>query len=823
MADSSEPPVTAGRASTVLARPARPGGLDRALARAEAEAALFGDAAPVTVGRYRVIERAGAGGMGEVWSAWDPGLGRAVALKLALTHDAATRARALEEGRALAKLSHPNVVPIYDVIEHDSGVMLVMELVKGETLAAYQARTPTTRELVRAYQQAGAGLAAAHRVGLIHRDFKPQNAILGVDGRVRVLDFGLAFAAEPDAAVDDVAGTPRYMAPEQRVAGPLTAAVDQFALCVALREAFVARGGMPRWIAAVVARGTADDPRARFASMDDLLVALGRDPVTRWRRRGVAGLAVVAIAGSGAAVVLGGRDRAAPTCDGAPALIAGAWTQGRAAVEAHLRQLAGDYAREAAPGLLAQLDRYAAQWVTSHRATCRAHQAGELTASLVEQRAACLGRSRAALTTLAEVAATVDPPQLPNLVLAVSQLPSIEGCEDDDALLSQVAPPPPDRADAVREVSESVAQVDASRDAGQLARATHDIDALVARADALGYRPLQARTRLARGRVAMATAVGDRGLADLERATQDALATGDVPLAIEAFARKVWLEGTRTAKVDLDAVAIFEALAEGNGRRAVAARALLLNNLGSLALAQGDRVRARDRFAAAWVLAAAIRGARAVELTEILANQLLVTASATERAALADDLLRRRTLMVGRYHPLTLGARVQAALLLDDLTAAQGALRAACPDLARYQPTQRRLIGECGLELALVADAAADRALGAQLALGATDGNALARARGFAALAAGDAAAAIAAFTAAGAGPPGPDAPWWEVARIADATLGGAIARAAAGDRAGAATAAGAAAALYDRVETAMPPPVIHRRRALIAPLVRPS
>jgi hypothetical protein len=572
MADSSEPPVTAGRASTVLARPARPGGLDRALARAEAEAALFGDAAPVTVGRYRVIERAGAGGMGEVWSAWDPGLGRAVALKLALTHDAATRARALEEGRALAKLSHPNVVPIYDVIEHDSGVMLVMELVKGETLAAYQARTPTTRELVRAYQQAGAGLAAAHRVGLIHRDFKPQNAILGVDGRVRVLDFGLAFAAEPDAAVDDVAGTPRYMAPEQRVPGPLTAAVDQFALCVALREAFVARGGMPRWIAAVVARGIADDPRARFASMDDLLVALGRDPVTRWRRRGVAGLAVVAIAGSGAAVVLGGRDRAPPTCDGAPALIAGAWTQGRATVEAHLRQLAGDYAREAAPGLLAQLDRYAAQWVTSHRATCRAHQAGELTASLVEQRAACLGRSRAALTTLAEVAATVDPPQLPNLVLAVSQLPSIEGCEDDDALLSQVAPPPPERADAVREVSESVAQVDASRDAGQLARATRDIDALVARADALGYRPLQARTRLARGRVAMATAVGDRGLADLERATQDALATGDVPLAIEAFARKVWLEGTRTAKVDLDAVAIFEALAEGNGRRAVAAR-----------------------------------------------------------------------------------------------------------------------------------------------------------------------------------------------------------------------------------------------------------
>src|SRR5689334_20509552 len=106
-------------AHTALERPAEIGDpLARAVARAQAEAGLFGDAAPVTLGRYRIIERVGAGGMGVVWSAWDPELGRGVALKLAAVADAAGRARALDEGRALARLSHPNVVPIYDVIDH---------------------------------------------------------------------------------------------------------------------------------------------------------------------------------------------------------------------------------------------------------------------------------------------------------------------------------------------------------------------------------------------------------------------------------------------------------------------------------------------------------------------------------------------------------------------------------------------------------------------------------------------------------------------------------------------------------------------------------
>ncbi|MCA9680173.1 MAG: serine/threonine protein kinase, partial [Myxococcales bacterium] len=213
-------------------RPVRIGDpLDRSVARARAEEALFGSATPVTLDRYRIIERVGNGGMGVVWSAWDPDLGRPVALKLAAEGDQDTRARAREEGRALAQLSHPNVVPIYDVVDHDAGVLLVMELVRGETLRQVAARRPRTMELVRAYRQAALGLAAAHRAGLVHRDFKPDNAILGADGRVRVLDFGLAHpdGDEPGA----IAGTPRYMAPEQHEGVALTAAADQYAFCVA--------------------------------------------------------------------------------------------------------------------------------------------------------------------------------------------------------------------------------------------------------------------------------------------------------------------------------------------------------------------------------------------------------------------------------------------------------------------------------------------------------------------------------------------------------------------------------------------------------------
>ncbi|MBZ0236174.1 MAG: serine/threonine protein kinase, partial [Deltaproteobacteria bacterium] len=233
--------------------------VDRAVVKARAAASLFGAATErPRVGRYHLLERVGAGGMGVVYSAYDPELDRAVAIKLVRARSARARARLLAEGKSLAQLSHPNVVPVFDVGLHGDDVYLVMELVRGQSL--------------RGYARAHAGLAVgaqhvATSAGVIHRDFKPDNAVVGADGRVRVLDFGLAQRSDEEGD-GGIAGTPRYMPPEQQAGGAITAAVDQYAFCVSLREAVGDTPGdppppLPRWIERIVERGTRADPAER--------------------------------------------------------------------------------------------------------------------------------------------------------------------------------------------------------------------------------------------------------------------------------------------------------------------------------------------------------------------------------------------------------------------------------------------------------------------------------------------------------------------------------------------------------------------------------
>src|SRR5262245_6353055 len=169
-----------------------PDKLARAVARSRVAELLFADKRPVKLGRYHLLELVGSGGMGVVWGAWDPELDRRVAIKLLNATMQTARDRIVREGQALARLSHPNVVPIYDVGVVDDRVYMVMEWVRGHSLRSFGSAPRTIAELVAVYRAAGQGLAAAHRANLIHRDFKPENAILGNDGRVRVLDFGLA-------------------------------------------------------------------------------------------------------------------------------------------------------------------------------------------------------------------------------------------------------------------------------------------------------------------------------------------------------------------------------------------------------------------------------------------------------------------------------------------------------------------------------------------------------------------------------------------------------------------------------------------------------
>ncbi len=259
------------------------------------------------LGRYRVLDRLGHSGMGVVYAAYDPQLDRSVALK---TVHIPKRGRepSMEEAKALAKLSHPNIVPVFDVGFESDQLYIVMELVRGQTLREWSVGKDL-RAILDAYRQAGQALAAEHDAKLIHRGFKPDSALVGLDGRVRVVGFGLACETlSPNdiasAALREAAGTPKYLAPEQRQRGVITTAADQYSFSVALAEAL--HTPLPGWIEAVGVRGCAHEPSQRFASMHDLLRALSRDPMRRRRRIAMAAfVAVVAGVTAGALAAKG--------------------------------------------------------------------------------------------------------------------------------------------------------------------------------------------------------------------------------------------------------------------------------------------------------------------------------------------------------------------------------------------------------------------------------------------------------------------------------------------------------------------------------------
>jgi hypothetical protein len=803
-----------------------PDALELAVAEARAAAALFGETAAVRVGRYRLIERVGAGGMGVVWQAWDPELNRGVALKLASAGDDLARTRAREEGKALARLSHPNVVPIYDVLEAPEGVFLVMELVKGKTLRAVAAEGAKTGELVRAYRQCGDGLAAAHRAGLIHRDFKPDNAILGADGRVRVLDFGLAHevSIDDDGASPAIAGTPKYMAPEQRKGLPLTAAVDQYTLGASLREAASARGSVPRWLEPILARATATRADDRFPSMDALVAALGRDPATVWRRRAVAGGAVIAVGAVAAAFTLGRANQGPSACEGSAETIAASWGGARkAAAAAHLTALAGPYALESVPAIVRELDRYAEGWATIHQTSCQAHARRELSPAAYDRRTACLARRRTALATVGELASRADADGLPGLVIAVNGLPALGTCEDDDALASPVTPPALAQKDEAAAIADLIARVDVERDAGDTTAAIGHADEAVRRARALVYAPLIARALLARGRIDLTLAEKGRGRAQFEEATRLALEVGDEPLAIEAYARAAFALGTAGKPAEaVDGLPLIEAITARLGDAAAFPRALLHHNVGTVELARGDRPRARTYLEQSRRESASLTGAAAIEMTVALQSLMVAEDDDQARHRLADLLVTTRTRLLGPNHPLTLEAALMRGGLIADRERGREQLIGPCATFAELHPWQRGTIRECAFEVAWRSAVAGDPTTTAAmasrvLAAAAPDDvdRRIGAARGYLALATGRPTDAIKVFALIGLA--GPTASWWRQIIDVDIILGRALAELAHDDPAEAAAALDRAEQVARGIAGAAPIEVSHRLDAVAA------
>jgi serine/threonine protein kinase len=249
---------------------------------AESVRAAFPEPGPAS--RYRIVRPIGAGGMGVVYEAHDLQLHRAVALKMLRPAGDAEgqRERLLREARAMAKLSHPNVLAVHDVGMLGDAVFLAMELVEGRTLTAWlHEKKRSWQEILEVFLAAARGLAAAHAAGLVHRDFKPDNVLVGKDGRTRVTDFGLArtvaapFDAGPGGAArvvasSSLAGSPAYMAPEQMRGEPVDERADVFSFCVALHEGlFGVRPFEGETLSALeqsIARGEVRNPRARIPS-----------------------------------------------------------------------------------------------------------------------------------------------------------------------------------------------------------------------------------------------------------------------------------------------------------------------------------------------------------------------------------------------------------------------------------------------------------------------------------------------------------------------------------------------------------------------------
>ncbi len=273
------------------------------------------------LGRYLVIDALGEGATAAVYRAYDSELDRRVALKVLHPHaiTEGREERLLDEARSLARLAHENIVTVFDAGRVDDRAFVALELVEGQTLRAWLAQTNRSWiEVVSVFAKAGRGLAAAHEAALVHRDFKPDNVLIGDDGRVRVADFGLALDASI-AGDRSLVGTPAYMAPELFDGATADARSDQFAFCVALFEALfgarpfegatldalaaAARAGIvdvpagrdvPSWLLAVVRRGTSADPSRRFHSMRALLDALPADPEADLRHSNAGRAALVA-------------------------------------------------------------------------------------------------------------------------------------------------------------------------------------------------------------------------------------------------------------------------------------------------------------------------------------------------------------------------------------------------------------------------------------------------------------------------------------------------------------------------------------------------
>jgi tetratricopeptide (TPR) repeat protein/predicted Ser/Thr protein kinase len=502
------------------------------------------------IGRYVVLAKLGAGGMGVVYAAYDPELDRKVALKLlrrdgdgSAMHGAA-RARLLREAQALAKFSHPEIVAVHDVGEHEAGVWVAMEFVDGQTLGAWAKQAPRSWQAVLSVMRAtGRGVAAAHAAGLVHRDLKPDNIMMSKDGRVRVMDFGLTRAldeADADGAsaglepgrdlggTQGMLGTPAYMAPEQFSGGEVTAASDQFAYCVTMWEllygerpfrgetiaeilAAVLDGRLrsppkqrdvPIWLRKICERGLAREPSRRWPSMQALLDAFERGEARVRTRKLSLGLALVA--GLGVSV-MGFRQyehaHAIDACEAAGADIDAAWNdEARERVRQSLIATELAYAQATADTILPYLDAQAQTWRDGRTLACMRAEVEHGWDTATSERALwCLDERRLAFESVITELSRADADIVRTAITLVTSLELVGPCVDERVLANLPEPPDATARAELEQLRVEHARAGTLLAAGKFAEGLAVIRPVRTRAEQLGWPPFVAATQVREG------------------------------------------------------------------------------------------------------------------------------------------------------------------------------------------------------------------------------------------------------------------------------------------------------------------------------------
>jgi tetratricopeptide (TPR) repeat protein len=504
------------------------------------------------VGRYRIIEVLGVGGMAVVYRAHDPYLSRDVALKLVheyrrlLPQASNDHSRLLREAQALAKLSHPNVVAAFDVGAHDGAVFLAMELVEGESLRDWLRTERPVDEIVPVLMGAARGLAAAHDAGVLHRDFKPSNVVVSPDQQAHVVDFGLARdGAEDEAALAGaVMGTPGFMAPEQAAGGDVDARADQFGFAASMFFALTGQcpyagrtideyrrslrgapaawtSGIDRRLQRIIDRALALRPEDRWPSMTAMVAELDR---ARAPRRGrTLAIAVAATVVLGVLGMFALRTaRAGSACAVDASAFDGSWdATRRAAVLAAFSAQHSKLADDSFTLVARRLDDVRDRWMVSRRAACEAtHVRGEQTERVQALRDSCLDDKRAQVKTMVDSLAAANPAMVERSIAAVMAIGEVGECDDVAMLLdeSDALPAEPASQRALEQAARSIEEAEALWRTGRYEVAKASLQAQLPEIVKLGHQPTEARARVELAQVLLGEGSAEQALAELERA-----------------------------------------------------------------------------------------------------------------------------------------------------------------------------------------------------------------------------------------------------------------------------------------------------------------